>query len=323
MTANPRVTILIPVYDDWTSLDTLIRSLDTSLGAAGMQAELLVVNDASPTDGGELNLKPPWASIDKIQILDLRRNLGHQRAIAIGLAWLDESGVQDPVVVMDGDGEDAPSQVPLLYAACQKNGFTRLVFARRNRRSEAFAFRSLYIVYQRFYRMLTGHELRVGNFSIIPSRILRRLVVVSELWNHYSAAVMKARIPYEQLPLDRSKRIAGRSKMNYVSLVAHGLSSISVHGDTVGTRMLILAVGLILSGLTGIVAVVFLKTETSLAIPGWATSASGLLISFILQACMLSLGFILVILGGRNASSFIPCRDFQPYVDQVRTVLTP
>lgn len=315
------MTILLPVYNDWASLDQLIRSIDSSLAAAGLRARLMMVNDGSPTDGSELHLEPPWLAIDQIQILDLRRNLGHQRALAIGLAWLEAHCGREPVVLMDGDGEDSPGDVPKLYAACKANHFTRLVFARRTRRYESLAFRSLYGMYQRFYRLLTGQQLRVGNFSIVPPRILRRLVVVSELWNHYSAGVMRARIPFELLPLARSKRIAGRSQMNYVSLVAHGLSSISVHGDTVGTRLLILTGCLILSALAGIVVVIFLKTETTLAIPGWATSASGLLISFILQACMLSLGFILVILGGRNGSNFVPCRDYQPYVDQVRTVL--
>ena len=42
-------------------------------------------------------------------MLHLRRNLGHQRAIAIGLSHLHEQDRYARIVIMDGDGEDAES----------------------------------------------------------------------------------------------------------------------------------------------------------------------------------------------------------------------
>ena len=86
--------------------------------------------------------------------------------------------------------------------------------------------------------MLTGERVRVGNFSAIPPSLLPRLVAVSELWNHYAAAVFKSRIPYITIPTARGVRYAGQSTMNYVALVTHGLSAMAAFGDRIGVRLL-------------------------------------------------------------------------------------
>jgi 2-polyprenyl-3-methyl-5-hydroxy-6-metoxy-1,4-benzoquinol methylase len=81
--------------------------------------------------------------------------------------------------------------------------------------------------------MLTGISVRVGNFSILPRSYLSTLIVLSELWNHYAAAVFRSRLKFEMIPIPRGRRIAGASRMNFVSLVTHGLSAASVFSDIV------------------------------------------------------------------------------------------
>ena len=51
--------------------------------------------------------------------------------------------------------------------------------------------------------VLTGRKVEVGNFSVLPWTLLERLVGVSEIWNHYAAAVYKARFPLVQVPVPR------------------------------------------------------------------------------------------------------------------------
>ena len=45
-------------------------------------------------------------------VLRLRRNVGHQRAIALGLTYLQVEAGCEAVIVMDADGEDRPADVP-------------------------------------------------------------------------------------------------------------------------------------------------------------------------------------------------------------------
>src|SRR5204863_648759 len=88
-------------------------------------------------------------------IIRLRRNSGHQIAIAIGLAYLDSLKTDADIVVMDCDGEDNPSDIAVLLAKLADPG-AQVAFASRNQRSEGPAFRGFYAVYKKLFRLLTG-----------------------------------------------------------------------------------------------------------------------------------------------------------------------
>lgn len=302
--------VLIPVFDDWASLSLLLGKLDRVLADAGRSADVLLIDDASTEPVGE-QLSGPFSALERIELLRLRRNLGHQRAIAIGLAHCEEHLEVGSLVVMDGDGEDDPADVLRLADHCAASTEPRIVFAKRERRSEGLLFRLGYLLFKFVHRLLTGRRVCVGNFSCIPGLLLARLVVVSELWSHYAAAVMKARLPTDMIPTRRASRLAGKSTMNFTALVTHGLSAISVFADTVGVRLLIatsVLVGLLLSAMA---TVVFVRFGTDLAIPGWATTSFGLLLVVVMQLVATGVVLIFVTLGGKQATSFIPTRDYR------------
>jgi len=82
-----RALFVIPVFNDWASLATLLGSLDLVLMDQGVRADVLVVDDASTVILEKSLLLMTFQSIDQISVLELKRNLGHQRAIA-RLGWL-------------------------------------------------------------------------------------------------------------------------------------------------------------------------------------------------------------------------------------------
>jgi hypothetical protein len=149
---------------------------------------------------------------------------------------------------------------------------------------------------------------------------LRKLVAVSEIWNHYAAGVQRARVPAVYVPTSRGKRLAGRSTMNFVSLITHGMSAISVHAEAVGSRMLVAASlfgGIIVLGMSIVVAI---RLLTNLAIPGWASFVFGLLALLLSQTFFVALFFAGTIMHGRNSYSFVPSRDYDQFVDELENV---
>jgi hypothetical protein len=128
---------------------------------------------------------------------------------------------------------------------------------------------------------LTGISVRVGNFSILPRSYLGTLVVLAELWNHYAAAVFRSQLRFTMIPIPRGRRIAGTSRMNFVSLVTHGLSAVSVFADVVGVRLLIGSLAGSMIAAIGIVIVVVIRLFTNQAIPGWAHTIGTLIIILI------------------------------------------
>jgi hypothetical protein len=221
---------------------------------------------------------------------------------------------------MDCDGEDDPRDVPRLIRESMATDGQRIIFAARNRRSESLAFKLFYQLYRFIHLLLTGVQVRVGNFSIVPTGALTRLVAVSELWNHYAAAVHKAKLPMALIPTQRSRRLEGSSHMNLVALVVHGLSAMAVFGDRIGVRLLLVVVIGMVCASVGLISVIGVRLLTSLAVPGWATYATGLLLIMLLQMLLVVLAFAFVILAARDTASIIPSRDYVHMIREIQQV---
>jgi polyisoprenyl-phosphate glycosyltransferase len=309
--------ILIPVFNEWELLGTLARRIDAALAAAGLTAEVVFVDDgstAAPDDRPQLG---ELQAVESVEILRLARNLGHQRAISIGLAWVSEQRPGRTVVVMDGDGEDNPADIPKLIQRHREGGRKRIVFAARTRRMERWQFQLCYRLYQLVHLLLTGYRVRVGNFSVVPPAAVQQLAVISETWNHYAAAVFNSRIPYEMVPTPRDRRIGGRSRMNFTALVVHGLSALSVFSHIIGVRLLILS-GLLMAAAMGGLAIGIARGGSLGG--SWMSLVLAWLIATLVQAVILGLAFVLLVLSGRQGTSFIPKRDYRYFVASVTQV---
>ena len=316
------VTLLIPVFNDWDAVFALLKLLDSAMAASQGQNRLrvLLLDDGSSTTAGAEWADARYPNLAGVDILALRRNLGHQRAIAIGLAYVEANLPCDAVAVMDGDGEDKPEDIPTLIARFRESGGEKALFAQRTRRTEKLTFQVFYKLYRGAHWLLTGQKVQVGNFSILPFALLKKLVVVSDLWNHYAAAAFKARLPIEMVPLARGHRLAGESRMNFVSLVVHGLSAMSVHGERIGVRLLAgTGVSAVLVTLILLAGLIF-RLITQYEFPRWLVVAGAALLVMLFQALGLALVFVFIVLAGRDSSSFLPVRDYGYYVDKLISV---
>ena len=215
---------------------------------------------------------------------------------------------------MDADGEDSPSDIPILLDQVQAQGDAKVVFAGRARRSEGVLFQVFYQMFKMAHWLLTGIKVRFGNFSAVPGTVLPRLVSVPDLWNHYAAAVVKSRIPYTVVPTARARRISGSSRMNFISLVVHGLSAVSVFSDRVGVRLLVALSAVTTVFCAGLAAIAVIGLISDVVVPRWLYYVAGFLTILLGQTLLLALVFIFVILAGRSGPSFIPSRDYSYFV---------
>jgi glycosyltransferase involved in cell wall biosynthesis len=312
MPPSERVLLIIPVLDDWPSLDTLCRFLDAVFQPlVEYEASVLLVDDGSTTKPA-LSSLATCRAIRSIQVLHLKCNVGHQRAIAIGLAYAQENLPSTFVVVMDGDGEDRPEHVPELLRALSASE-APAVFAERRKRFESLGFRLSYTAYRSLHRIFTGRSIRYGNFSALRFEALQRLTVMSELWTHYAAAVVLSRLPFTTIQLDRGKRYTGTTKMNLDSLVLHGLAAMALY-PSVSVRVL---VGSALVGLLSLlvaIVVTVVRFTTDLAIAGWTTTMLGFAVTLFSMTTLLSLIFVFINLALRSLSVYLPIRDYTHFV---------
>ena len=313
---NKRILIIvIPSFNDWAALEKLLLLIDQISLCEYIEIQVVIVDDYSTDIIPETLTRQQHDQIKIVNILRLRRNLGHQRAIVIGLCYVYDNLDSDLIVVMDGDGEDNPFEIQRFLELSDRTGNNKVIFAKRSKRSEGYSFKFLYFVYRGLYRLLTGRTISVGNFSLLPASLLKNVVVVSEIWNHYSSGLQRSRLPYLEIDVPRTRRLDGQPKMNLVSLITHGLSSIAVYGDLVGTRILLGIIILLVFVFVILCIVVLIKFITDLAIPGWTTYAVGLLLLFALQLILIGTIFSMIILVTRNSTNIIPIRDYKYYVD--------
>lgn len=311
--------VVIPVLNDWECLDRLLVDL-------GQQSDqlpplsVLVVNDAS-TVGRSLSPAEWGPSLGAVTVVNLGASLGHQRAIAVGLAHMAEDPDIAHVLVMDADGEDDPAAVPILCAALRSRHSGAVVVAQRGARSESARFRVGYRLYKSSFRMLTGRALDFGNFSVMPREAAERLVYMPETWNHFAAALMRSRLPIERVLVDRRSRYVGTSRMNTVALVNHGLSAIAAFVDVVFTRLLAVVAVAIGLALTVVAAASVIRLTTSLAIPGWATTVMGFAVLALVQFLAVLAVLTFVVLATRSEIVPVPIRVAGQYVKSVETIV--
>jgi len=314
------VDILMPVFNDWPAAFSLLFRLEEVLARRSRRARILLVDDGSTTPMPEGALGS-LSALEEVRVLRLRRNCGHQRAIAAGLSYLEAHGGSEAVVVMDADGQDDPADVPRLLERFAANGGERIILAERTSRSEGPIFRAFYRIYQGLHLVLVGTAARTGNFSVLGGQAVRRLTVMSETWNHYGAAIAKSRLPCELLPAPRAPRTAGEPKMNFTALVLHGLAAIAVQAETATARLLLGTLGA-----AAVLLVLWLAASVfrlfGLVSAGWAWTFEVLLLIAI-QAAIVWTAAILLLLRGRSAAETIPSRDFAILVEGCRRIHPP
>ena len=310
-----QIIILIPVFNDEESLNILLEQLPVSLKEfTDSKFSVLVVDDGS----GD-NLKIKSHSFSSLQILHLQRNVGHQKAIAVGLAYIKENIPCDKVLVMDSDGEDQPQDaIVLLQNSINNPG--KIIFARRQSRQEGKRFRFFYKAYKLVFRILTGKNISFGNFLVMPKQLLEKTVYYSEIWNHLAGGILKVGLPYISVITNRGKRYAGKSKMNFNSLLIHGLGAIAVFIEVIASRLLIFSLILIGISLLAILAVIGIRTFTDLAIPGWTSAVVSAMLIVLLQSFLLSLFTIFLYLSSQSQRKFIPAHHYKDYTGTVETI---
>jgi len=283
-----------------------------------MEIRVLAVDDGSTQDApSTLADCGDESCIRHFRILRLATNLGHQRAIAVGLVAVSRWSDIDVVLIMDSDGEDRPEEIAKLLAAFRDKG-EAIILAKRSKRSESRSFRFGYFVYKVLFWLLTGARLSSGNFSVVPFRALRSLTHSTSLWNNLPATLIRSRFRLLAVPTERGVRYAGLPKMNLISLVVHGLSAISVYLDVIFVRLLISAAGLVLVAVLAILVAAAIRLFTDLATPGWATQIVLAFFIVILQAAIFIVGITLMLLAGRVQYTVIPALDWERFVDRSR-----
>lgn len=308
-----KISIVTPVFNDWNCIEYLIKDISETLAGRFDKIHLLVVNDCStelPSKTFDVPQNMTYAQVDLVT------NVGHQRAILIGLCYCFNQQIDSEYfIVIDSDGEDNPKYINQFLDKANSSSEDQIIFAKRSERSEGFTFKLFYVLYRLIFTLLTGASISFGNFSCLPKSFLSKICNQPNFWNHYSASIMKSKLPYDVISTKRSKRYSGVSKMNFDNLILHGLSSLSVYIESIIIRVLKLSFLLfILLTLISIV-VLLIKYFSDFAIPGWATNVFGFILNILITVLLFNLLILLTHLNNRNKPISKPLDFYKTYIN--------
>jgi len=217
--------IVIPVFNDWKSLNKLLLQLNKNLKKPKkIIHEVLIINDNS---SDEIKLQLKNLNVFKnIKVLSLNKNLGSQISIAIGLSYLKKIKEDFYITVMDADGEDNPKQVnKMLNEAMNYKDF--VITSNRKKRKEALIIIFLYKIHLLITFLFTMKWISFGNFSTFYSKNLKSLLSNNSSVYAHSSSVLK-NCDCKRLYAKREKRFFDKSKLGLMALIDHSLRVNSV-----------------------------------------------------------------------------------------------
>ena len=216
--------ILIPCYNDWQSLFKLLNNIDNNITMFDGEFTVLIVNDCST----EKIPKPSFnfKKIKSIDLINIKKNQGHTRCNATGIKYLSEKKDFDYMILMDGDGEDNPDDLPIIIKnVLEKKNIS--VVATRKKRSEGLLFTMFYNLHKIITLIFTGKNMNFGHYSCLTKEDVILLSSKKTLWSNFAGTAKKYISNLYSVPTIRGLRYFGPSKMPLKGLIIHSMSIIA------------------------------------------------------------------------------------------------
>jgi dolichol-phosphate mannosyltransferase len=196
------------MYNEEETVPLLRRALESFATEVSCQTEVVLVNDGSRDATIELLIE--WARADeRIKVIHLSRNFGHQIAATAGL----DRASGDAVVLIDADLQDPLAVVhEMIKRYCE--GYDVAYGQRKTRIGESWIKLATAWLFYRSMRLLVYKDLPLdaGDFRLISRPCLNGLLRMRE--THRFLRGMTAWVGYPQIaiPYSRAARAAGETK---------------------------------------------------------------------------------------------------------------
>lgn len=285
------VAIVSPCYNESEVITKFLDELERVLAPTGSCFHVIVVDDKSTDSSIELLRSYKFLSPKfTLKVIRLQYNMGHQDAIRQGLIYTNSLEAKfDRIVVMDSDGEDDPNAIIDMIQMDP----SEIILVERGKRRESFVFKMGYFFYKLVFKFLTGKRISFGNFSMFSNDVLES--ISNQNYFHFASFLSKKKESLQKLKSDRRRRIDGKSKMNFQSLVFHGLYSMIEFAEDILFTFIkfLLVISLFILILIGYV--IYSKLISGKAVLGWASSLSAnLIIMCLIIGSTIVIGLILL-----------------------------
>lgn len=218
----PMLSLVIPVYNEEGLIDELVMRAVSAIESFTAEYEIIFVDDGS-SDLSLPKLLLYQQKNNRIKVLSLSKNFGHQAAFTAGL----EHAEGDIIAMMDGDLQDPPELLKPMYAKIQNEEYD-IVSGKRNGRKGKRHVTVFTLIFHMLFKKMAGIQNmeNAGNFSMMKRAALDALLSMKEKVRYLPG--LRSFIGFKQgfVEFVRNERVRGNSKMNFSKLFMLGADAI-------------------------------------------------------------------------------------------------
>ena len=252
-----KISVVVPMYYEEEIVDECYHELKEVLtNIKNYDYEIVFVNDGSKDKTLEL-LEKIAKKNNKVKVVSLSTNFGHQAAVSAGLTVV--SG--DAIVIIDADLQDPPSLIPDMLKLWEE-GYEVIYGKRKKRDGESFL--KLFTA-KMFYKILNrlssvNIPSDTGDFRLIDKKVVNVMNSLPEHNKFLRGLYSFTGFKQKEFLYERKERYAGKSKYTIKKMVK--LASDGIIGFSYKPLYFILIMGiisLIISLIALICLIIFIK----------------------------------------------------------------
>ncbi|AXS42036.1 glycosyltransferase family 2 protein [Breoghania sp. L-A4] len=217
--ARPRLSIIVPMYNEEAVVDVFLEAMQRALGEARSAGSdfshaYVFVDDGSRDSTAEIIARRLSEGVPGT-LIGLSRNFGKEAALTAGLDHADG----DMVVVIDADLQDPPELIgPMIEH--WRAGHDVVYGLRVNRSSDSVLKRRSSQAFYRLFNRLANIDMpaNAGDFRLMDRAVVEALKSLPERNRFMKGLFAWVGFSAVAVPYTRPERAAGTSKWNYWKL---------------------------------------------------------------------------------------------------------
>lgn len=246
------VTILIPCFNEESSLPLLYKELVALGSDTRFSWEFLFINDGSK-DNTILLLKELANKDNRVRYISLSRNFGKENALLAGFDF----ATGDCMVIMDADLQHPPRLIPRMLQLWEE-GYEDVYARRKDRGTDSWLRRKLSNTYYRMLQKVSNVDIlqNVGDFRLLDRKCIDALKQLRETERYTKGMYCWIGFKKTELEFEVAERVAGQSSFSYRKLVKLAINGFTSY--TTAPLKLSVYIGIIVSLLSFVLMLVFL-----------------------------------------------------------------
>lgn len=211
----PSLAVVVPVFNEGQALRQFNDQLMAVLNELPNQARVYFVNDGSSDNTAEV-LDDLRDKDDRVVVISLSRNFGHQAAISAGLDVIREQ----VVITMDADGQHPPSLIPEMLEL-HRMGYDVVLTQRTREGQSSFLKRWSSVAFYRLLNRISDTELvpRAADFRLLSAKVVQALRGMREYHRFLRGMIAWMGFKTVIIPYSPAERLAGESKYSLAKML--------------------------------------------------------------------------------------------------------